>query len=255
MSFADRPSADVQIGGVPPRRFWRAAALCLWALVFASLYFAWSTGRQRDPADATLPAVEPTRLDSHRTGETPEVADFELIERSGRKVTRADLLGRPWVICFVFTRCAGPCPRIMAQMKQLQEETAGTDVRLVALSVDPANDTPEVLTRYADAFGADPQRWWFLTGKREEIFRLITYDFKLPVGEQAGQPFHSNRVVHVDAAGKIAGTYLFPHEEERIKLRRALLKEHALPDLPAAEEKPAVAPGPGVGSNASEPAP
>ena len=45
------------------------------------------------------------------------VEDFSLTECHGQTVTKADLLGKPWVACFIFTRCAGPCPRVSEQMQ------------------------------------------------------------------------------------------------------------------------------------------
>ncbi len=45
-------------------------------------------------------------------------------------------------------------------------------VRLVSISVDPERDTPEVLSRYAERYKADPDRWLFLTGKKGDIRRL-----------------------------------------------------------------------------------
>ena len=49
----------------------------------------------------------------------------------------------------------------------------------MSFSVDPLTDTPEVLSEYADSFGADPRRWLFLTGERDELYTLIHDGFKL----------------------------------------------------------------------------
>src|SRR5688572_30664942 len=49
--------------------------------------------------------------DERRFGEIP---DFALVERSGRTITRADLLGSPWIANLFFASCAGPCPRVQA---------------------------------------------------------------------------------------------------------------------------------------------
>ena len=89
-------------------------------------------------------------------------------------MTRDSLLGRPWVAGFVFTRCSGPCPKITGTMRRLQDELSGVDARLVSFSVDPEWDTPDVLRAYADAVGADRERWWFLTGDRSAIYALIS---------------------------------------------------------------------------------
>src|SRR5262249_55172554 len=81
---------------------------------------------------------------------------FSLTECHGQTVTKADLLGKPWVACFIFTRCAGPCPRVSEQMQILQNRLKGIDVRLVSFSVDPDRDTPEDLRKYAKVYKADP---------------------------------------------------------------------------------------------------
>jgi len=109
-----------------------------------------------------------------------EVPDFALIERSGQSVTRADLHGKVWIASLIFTRCVEECPLVSSHMARLQDVfTAEPDVRLVSITVDPAYDTPEVLTRYAQSFAAQPQRWLFLTGDKATIYRLVREGFRL----------------------------------------------------------------------------
>jgi protein SCO1/2 len=50
---------------------------------------------------------------------------------------------------------------------------------LVSITVDPDHDTPEVLSAYAEGFGAGPSRWLFLTGQRAAIYRLAVDGFRL----------------------------------------------------------------------------
>ena len=103
-----------------------------------------------------------------------EVPDFALIERSGQPVTKADLLGKVWIASVIFTRCVEECPLVSSHMARLQDAFAAErDVYLVSITVDPAYDTPEVLTRYAQSFAAQPQRWLFLTGDKATIYRLV----------------------------------------------------------------------------------
>jgi cytochrome oxidase Cu insertion factor (SCO1/SenC/PrrC family) len=143
------------------------------------------------------------------------VQDFSLTERSGRTVTRADLLGKVWVAGFVFTRCTGSCPQVCATMARLQKETAGEpDVRLVNVSVDPRHDTPEVLSRYAERYQADPERWLFLTGDRDQVYDLIGSSFHLGVEETTGtarrpgnEVTHSSRLALVDRRGHVRGYF------------------------------------------------
>jgi cytochrome oxidase Cu insertion factor (SCO1/SenC/PrrC family) len=109
-----------------------------------------------------------------------EVPDFVLIECSGPSVTKTDLLGKVWIASVIFTRCADECPLVSSHMARLQDAFAAEpDVRLVSITVDPAYDTPEVLTRYAQSFAAQPQRWLFLTGDKAMIYRLVREGFRL----------------------------------------------------------------------------
>ena len=123
----------------------------------------------------------------------------------------AALRGRVWIADFVFTRCSGPCPMLSANMAGLQKKLPKS-IGLLSFTVDPDNDGPEALAQYARKFSADPQRWFFLTGERAELVRLVRDGFLLPVVENAaaspGERFaHSTKFVLVDADGKIVGWY------------------------------------------------
>ena len=109
------------------------------------------------------------------------VAAFRFSASDGRTLTEQDLRGKVWIVDFFFTTCSGPCPRISAQMRSLQDELAGSQVMLVSISVDPTADTPEVLRDYAQRIGADSSRWWFLTGDEAATYDLIRKSFALPV--------------------------------------------------------------------------
>jgi len=125
-------------------------------------------------------------------------------------VTRQELAGKVWVADFIFTHCAGVCPAMSSNMRKLQERLF-EDVRLVSFSVDPYNDTPEVLTEYANRYGADRDRWLFLTGDPEGIQKLSVGGFKLALDPASGtekEPItHSSRMVLVDRNANIRGYY------------------------------------------------
>ena len=131
----------------------------------------------------TLEAGE-TRAHGRKDALKPlwKAPDFALTERSGQVLTTADLLGKVWIANFIFTRCADTCPLGSSRMAQLQKAFAAEeDVRLVSITVDPAHDTPEVLARYAEKIGAHPQRWLFLTGSKDRIYRLAREGFRMGV--------------------------------------------------------------------------
>lgn len=164
------------------------------------------------------------------------IADFELTERSGRVVHKSDLIGHPWVVSFIFTNCAGPCAKVSAAMRRLQDEFfADTDLRLVTITVDPERDQPTELIKYAAGYEADPKRWLFLTDptkSKDKIYPLIWGSFLMPVQEAKGemrQPgyefIHTNNVLLVDEQGVVQGKWLSTDDAEFSQLRRELKKQ------------------------------
>lgn len=143
----------------------------------------------------------------------PRLPEFELLERSGAPVKLADLAGRPFVLDFIFTTCTGPCPAMSTNMRALQDELGASQARLVTITVDPSRDTPEVLASYAESFGADRERWLFLTGEEatiEKIAAAIALPMqRAPAGEAmlGMQVAHATRFVVVDGEGLVRGMY------------------------------------------------
>jgi protein SCO1/2 len=147
----------------------------------------------------------------NRYGSVPE---FSLVERTGKTTTLADLRGKIWVADFIYTTCQDTCPLQSAEMTKLQEQWKDQGgLKLVSFSVDPENDTTEVLSRYAERYQADASRWLFLTGSKEQITRLVQEGFKLSAaslstdGNADGIILHSPRFVLIDKQGQIRGYY------------------------------------------------
>jgi cytochrome oxidase Cu insertion factor (SCO1/SenC/PrrC family) len=142
------------------------------------------------------------------------VPDFALTERNGNAVGLDELRGKIWIADFIYTTCTDTCPLQTAMMAKLQQEYAHRpEVRFVSFTVDPERDTPEVLTRYADQHQADRSRWYFLTGQRDRMVRLIQDGFHLAVAAlpleaaPGGMIPHSPRFVLVDKETRIRGYY------------------------------------------------
>lgn len=159
------------------------------------------------------------------------VPPFSLTERSGRNITNRDLSGKIWIASFVYTTCPGPCPLITRNMAQLQAKLADDPrVQLVTFTVDPQTDTPPVLAAYADKFGADKDRWWFLTGPEKPLYDLIQNGFYQAVQDNRGQApapdqftvTHSTNLAVVDADGILRGSFDALGEEGRAAILDAV---------------------------------
>jgi cytochrome oxidase Cu insertion factor (SCO1/SenC/PrrC family) len=146
-----------------------------------------------------------------------QVADFTLTNQLGQPVSwQKDLRGKVWVADIIFTRCAGPCLKMTGQMKELQQALpAGGQARLVTLTTDPDYDTPKMLKAYAGRFGADGQRWLFLTGTKAQIAALAIHSLRLTAIEKKPEEredpadlfIHSTIFVVVDKHGRLRGIF------------------------------------------------
>ncbi len=136
-----------------------------------------------------------------------QLPDFSLTDQSGASFALSDLHDKVWVADFIFTSCATICPPMTIQMASLQDEFTAEEVHFVSFSVDPERDTPEVLFRYADDYGADGSRWTFLTGQKEAIYQLAHEGFNLAAGHRGSEILHSTRFVLVDQNQRVRGYY------------------------------------------------
>lgn len=159
------------------------------------------------------------------------VPPFSLTEKDGRQVTLSDLKGKVSIVNFIYTNCPDTCPIQSAQMRQIQEDFKNErDLRLVSITVDPTRDTPEVLSDYAKRFNADPERWLFLTGEKEAIYKLAQKGFLLAAAEipRAKRPesgashTHSPRFVLVDRKAQIRGYYISTDSDALKRLQQDL---------------------------------
>lgn len=101
--------------------------------------------------------------------------DLELTERSGKTVHLADLKGKVLVISWVFTRCPRGCAAVIAKLKKLQAEFANEPgLQFVSFTLD-ADDTPEMMKKFADGLGLkEDANWWFVNGEKDAVRKFMT---------------------------------------------------------------------------------
>ncbi len=149
------------------------------------------------------------QTNSETTSETVSVSvpDFSLVNQQDRPIELSDLKGKIWIADFIFTHCPTICPIMTEEMAKLQSEFKEEPVYFVSFTVDPERDTPDVLTRYAVKYGADQERWHFLTGEKEQIYQLANEGFKLAAADHGGGFPHSTRFALVTPDGYIHDYY------------------------------------------------
>jgi len=145
-----------------------------------------------------------------------QIADFTLTNQDGKVTTLTDLTNHVWVADIIFTRCAGPCPIMTGQMKKLQDALPqSSDAKLVTLTTDPDYDSPAVMKKYGERFGADFNRWIFLTGTKPEIaglgggsLKLSAVPIKPEDQKNAADLFiHSTIFVAIDKHAQLRGIF------------------------------------------------
>ena len=154
--------------------------------------------------------------------------EFELVDQDGQALHRADLLGRPWVVDFIFTSCAGACVPMTSKLTDLQKEDLG--VSYLSISIDPERDSPAALAGYREKWKGDARSWTLAVGSREAVLGLANEAFKLPAGQQASTPeglpelFHSQRFALVDREGRVRGYYDSTDEVALAQLRQDIAR-------------------------------
>jgi protein SCO1/2 len=143
------------------------------------------------------------------------VPDAPFTDQDGRARPFSSFKGAPVLVTFIYTNCPIPsfCPLMDRHFKTIQERLAANatleTTRLVSVSFDPLTDTPEVLKKHAAKVGADPARWTFVTGGRDEIDRFAM-QFGVSIARQPEDPLnitHNLRTAIVDAEGKLVKIY------------------------------------------------
>jgi protein SCO1/2 len=145
-----------------------------------------------------------------------DVPDANFLDQDGKKRTFSSFKGSPVAITFIYTSCPLPtfCPLMDRHFASVQDsiksDAALRKVQLVSVSFDPITDTPAVLKAHARELKADPARWTFLTGDRDEIDQFAAR-FGVSVTRAQNDPkdiAHTLRTAIIDADGRLVKVYI-----------------------------------------------
>jgi protein SCO1/2 len=159
---------------------------------------------------------------------------FSLTTQNGKRLSLQDLRGKVVAVTFIYTRCGDTCPLLTAKMVQLQSRFGtdfGTRMFFVAITVDPEQDTPEVLKRYAQTHGANLAGWAFLTGAPAEISQVARQYGVYAKKTRLGQVDHTFLTSLIDHRGILRVQYLGVRfdPEEMLRDLQSLVQEEARP--------------------------
>lgn len=162
-----------------------------------------------------------------------KTANIVLKNQLGDTVALYDKPGKIIVADFFFTSCRSICPRLTKNMANLQQSfKKGGNVRnkidtsvvqFLSFSVDPDNDSSEVLKQYADRFGVNHDNWWLLTGNRNKIYQFAFEELKVDqFSEEPISPdfVHTSRFVLIDKGYLVRGFYNGLDSADMLRLSR-----------------------------------
>lgn len=130
------------------------------------------------------------------------VPDFSLTDQNRQTVALSQFAGKVVAMTFVYTRCPLPnfCFRLSNNFGQLQKRFSrqmGSDLILLTVTLDPANDRPEALAKYGSTWKANAASWHFLTGSPSAIMK-VTSMFGVVYNPDEGLMTHSLHTVILD---------------------------------------------------------
>jgi len=171
--------------------------------VFMLLFTILFTGCGNGPSQEEIEATFPMSLN---------VQSLEAINQDEETITTDELDGDIWLASFIFTNCDTVCSPMTATMSKLQQKLkdAGVEATLVSFSIDPENDTPEVLQDFGEKMDADFSNWHFLTGySQETIESFANTSFLTPAAKIDGsnQFIHSTSIYLISQTGTVLQQY------------------------------------------------
>lgn len=138
-----------------------------------------------------------------------KVPDFELTDQNNQKINNKDMLGKVYLVEFFYSKCPTICPVMNSNMKYIEETINDKNFGIISISIDPTNDTPEVLKNHARMLGTKSPNWHFLTGNRDYIDNLAD-QFNIYVGDKedkAESLNHSGMIALVDQKGNLRSRF------------------------------------------------
>ncbi len=165
-----------------------------------------------NPVDVSEEMVDPELL---RIGYGHKIGTFSFLDQNNKLFTDKEIKGKVAVVEYFFTTCGTICPIMNLQMRRVHKAfLKDKRVSILSFTVDPDNDTPGQLKKYALSHQANDNSWHFLTGKKEDLYSLARKSFfvlkpseAVNQGDVGSDFIHTNNFVLVDKSRRIRGYY------------------------------------------------
>jgi len=158
------------------------------------------------------------------------VQPFAFTDQDNQVITQKDLTGKVYVAEYFFTTCKGICPKLNTNMKSVYEAFKNEkDFAILSHTVDPETDTVARMKRYADSLGAKAGHWFFLTGRKDSLYRAARVSYLLDDPKNSDdkiedQFIHTQFFALVDKSGRVRKIYDGLKKEELDELEKDIPK-------------------------------
>jgi protein SCO1/2 len=139
------------------------------------------------------------------------IADFSFVNQYGETITQNTVKDKIYVTNFFFATCQSICPRMNSQLSRVQLAFKDDpEVLFLSHTINPLNDTVEVLAQYAAKYGAIKGKWHLLTGDKKKIYDLAKESYLVNAVEDDGTEegfIHSEYLLLVDKQRRMRTLY------------------------------------------------
>lgn len=135
-----------------------------------------------------------------------KIPSFEFINQDSNLVSNESLSDFIYISDFFFIHCPTICPKVKKQMLRIYDEYEDESmVKFVSHTIDPKRDTVGALKQFSEKLGVDHDKWYFLTGEKDEIYDIADDYFNIAIeDESAPEGFdHSGKIILTDKEGHI----------------------------------------------------
>ena len=154
------------------------------------------------------------------------VKDFSFTDQTGKKVSQRDMEGKVYVAEYFFTTCKGICPKMNTNMKKVFEKfKAEPNFAIISHTCMPETDSVPVMKAFSDMIGADPKKWFFVTGRKDSLYKMARESYLLD-NEKNNSLNYDEQFIHtqffsvIDKEGRVRGVYDGLKNDEIDKLSR-----------------------------------
>jgi len=157
-----------------------------------------------------FPVIGPKKLNN---GDTlyHTIAPFSFTNQFGETITDSVTKDKIYIANFFFATCQSICPRMNTQLGRVAKAyDADNEILFLSHTINPSNDTVEVLAQYGAKYGAVKNKWHLLTGAKPAIYDLAKTSYLINAVEDDGSAegfIHSEFLLLIDKQKRIRGTY------------------------------------------------